>query len=131
MELTTNDKQRIMNECKKILNMQYDPLDAMAEAAEYATIFEREQQAMPSSHKGSYVGSIEYFRKYAVTVLELTKGFTPEQRQVASNAFNSMEELAGFVLELTSGLEAERSELLKENEQLKKLLDNCTHNSRT
>lgn len=45
--------------------------------------------------------SKQYMRDQATLVLELTKGFTPEQRDVATNAFNTMEDLAGYVLELT------------------------------
>jgi hypothetical protein len=45
---------------------------------------------------------IEFIRKQAMTTLELTKGFTPEQRKAAGNAFHTMEELAGYILELTS-----------------------------
>jgi len=41
-------------------------------------------------------------RKKAITVLELTKGFTPEQRSHSSNEFKTMEELAYDILELTS-----------------------------
>jgi len=40
-------------------------------------------------------------RQKAITVFELTKGFTPGQRANASNNFNTMEEMAGYVLELT------------------------------
>lgn len=45
---------------------------------------------------------IEFIRKQATATLELTKGFTPEQRKVADNVFHTMEELAGYILELTS-----------------------------
>lgn len=54
-------------------------------------------------------------RDKAITVLELTKGFTPEQRKEMGNLLTTMEELAGDVMIL----EAERSELRKENEFLK------------
>lgn len=41
-------------------------------------------------------------REKAIMIFELTKGLTPEQRQEAGNAFKSMEEMAGYVLELTN-----------------------------
>lgn len=41
-------------------------------------------------------------RRQAITVLELTKGITPEQRANASNEFRTMEEFAGYILELTN-----------------------------
>jgi hypothetical protein len=43
-------------------------------------------------------------RQKAITVFELTKGYTSEQRQNGGwgvNTFNTMEEMAGYVLELT------------------------------
>jgi hypothetical protein len=43
--------------------------------------------------------------KVATTVLELTKGYTPEQREFLNemhNMLNTMEELAGYVQALTS-----------------------------
>jgi hypothetical protein len=48
------------------------------------------------------IGRTEFIRKQAIDTLELTKGYTPEQRQVAGNTFNTMEELSGYILELTS-----------------------------
>lgn len=44
----------------------------------------------------------DWMRKQATTVFELTKGFTPEQRNAFGNAMNTMEEMAGYVLELTN-----------------------------
>lgn len=41
----------------------------------------------------------QYMRKQAITSLELTKGFTSEQR---TNAVNTIEELASYILELTT-----------------------------
>jgi hypothetical protein len=44
-------------------------------------------------------------RRKAVDVFELTKGYTPEQREYLrrrGGMFDTMEELAGYVLELTS-----------------------------
>ncbi len=43
-----------------------------------------------------------FLRKQAITVFELTKGYTPEQRQNFDNAMKTMEEMAGYVLELTN-----------------------------
>jgi len=45
-----------------------------------------------------------HIRQQASTVFELTKGFTPEQMSGASNEFKTMQEMAGYVLELTSDL---------------------------
>jgi hypothetical protein len=44
----------------------------------------------------------EHYRRQATIVFELTKGFTPEQRANESNLFSTMEEMAGYVLELTN-----------------------------
>lgn len=43
----------------------------------------------------------KHMREQANTVLELTKGFTPEKRQAFSNETSMMETLAFYVLELT------------------------------
>ncbi len=43
-----------------------------------------------------------FIRQQAVNTLELTKGFLPEQRDKFSNEMKTMEELAGYVLELTN-----------------------------
>lgn len=45
---------------------------------------------------------IAHIRKQASDTLELTKGFTPEQREAFSNEMKTMEELANYVLELTN-----------------------------
>lgn len=44
----------------------------------------------------------KFMREQANTALELTKGFTPEQRKEFSNATSMMETLAFYVLELTN-----------------------------
>jgi hypothetical protein len=41
-------------------------------------------------------------RQKAIDVFELTKGYTPEQRSVMGNLLTTMEEMAGYVLELTA-----------------------------
>lgn len=46
-------------------------------------------------------GRIEYFRQQAIIALELTKGFTPEQREQMSNALKTVEDFAAYILELT------------------------------
>lgn len=43
----------------------------------------------------------QFIRKQATATLELTKGFTPEQRTGFSNELKTAEELAGYILELT------------------------------
>lgn len=40
-------------------------------------------------------------RRKAIDTLELTKGYTPEQRKHMGNLLTSCEEMAGYVLELT------------------------------
>jgi hypothetical protein len=42
-----------------------------------------------------------YIRRQAINTLELTRGFTGEQRERRGNTFHTMEELAGYILELT------------------------------
>lgn len=52
-----------------------------------------------------YQARQEEMRKVATDVLELTKGYTPEQREflnVMKNMLDTMEQLAGYVQELTS-----------------------------
>jgi hypothetical protein len=44
----------------------------------------------------------KFMRDQANDTLELTKGFTPEQRKEFSNAASMMESLAFYVLELTN-----------------------------
>ena len=44
----------------------------------------------------------KHMREQANAALELTKGFTPEQRKEFSNATSMMETLAFYVLELTN-----------------------------
>lgn len=46
----------------------------------------------------------EHIRKHAIMVLELTKGFTPEQRENMGNNLISLEDMAHYVLELTNEL---------------------------
>lgn len=58
----------------------------------------------------------DYIRKQAITVFELTKGFTPEQRQNFSNELNCLEEISGYVLELTDQLK-QRDETIKLDEE--------------
>jgi hypothetical protein len=53
---------------------------------------------------------VKAMRDKAITVLELTKGFTPEQRETQTNAFHTMEELAGDVLILTADVADRNSE---------------------
>jgi hypothetical protein len=43
-----------------------------------------------------------YIRKQAIMALELTKGFTPEQRNAFSNTMKTVEEFSGYILELTN-----------------------------
>jgi len=43
-----------------------------------------------------------FVRRQAITTLELTKGFTPEQRKSMGNLLITCEEMAGYVMELTS-----------------------------
>ena len=43
----------------------------------------------------------EFIRDETPNVLELTKGFTPEQRE-GSNSLKTLEKLAGYILELTN-----------------------------
>lgn len=60
---------------------------------------------------------VKYLRGQATTVFELTKGYTSEQRlsnKWGNNTFNTMEEMAGYVLELSQLLlssQYKRSEL--------------------
>lgn len=42
-----------------------------------------------------------FIRHQAIATLELTKGFTPEQRASMGNLLTTCEELAGYLLELT------------------------------
>lgn len=44
----------------------------------------------------------QWMRKEAITIFELTKGYTPEQRALFDNAMKGMEDMAGHVLELTN-----------------------------
>ena len=46
----------------------------------------------------------KYIREYALDVLELTKGFIPEQRKY-NNSLDSLETLSNFILELTTDVE--------------------------
>jgi hypothetical protein len=48
-----------------------------------------------------------YMRVQAIEALELTKGFTPEERAHLSNGTKTMEEFAGYILELTNDLDDE------------------------
>jgi hypothetical protein len=48
----------------------------------------------------------KYIRRQASDALELTKGFTPEQRKNFSNAMKTMEEFANYILELTTDVES-------------------------
>ena len=43
----------------------------------------------------------DHIRSEALDALELTKGFTPEQRGMMGNLLTTMEELAGYIIELT------------------------------
>jgi hypothetical protein len=43
-----------------------------------------------------------HIRAQAINALELTKGFTPEQRECFSNSLKTVEEFSGYILELTS-----------------------------
>jgi hypothetical protein len=45
-----------------------------------------------------------FIRERALDTLELTKGFTPEQREKFSNETKTMETFATFILELTNDL---------------------------
>lgn len=45
---------------------------------------------------------LQFIRKQAIDTLELTKGFSPEQRERFSNELKTAEELAGYVLEVTN-----------------------------
>lgn len=52
-------------------------------------------------------------RQKAITVIELLKGHTPEQREKWDNATRTCEELAFDILELTNPTEIEVLEYLK------------------
>lgn len=59
-----------------------------------------------------------HIRQQAITALELTKGFTPEQRAAFSNELKTVEELAGFILELTNAQHPAGCEWVKASERL-------------
>ena len=44
-------------------------------------------------------------RQQAIIVLELTKGYTPEDRKAMGNLLKGMEDMAGYILELTNNNE--------------------------
>ena len=46
-----------------------------------------------------------FIRKQAITVDELMKGFLPEQRDNFSNELKTIEELTGYIMELTVDVE--------------------------
>jgi hypothetical protein len=46
-----------------------------------------------------------FMRLQAIEALELTKGFTPEQRAKFMNETKTVEEFAGYILELTNELD--------------------------
>jgi hypothetical protein len=50
-----------------------------------------------------------FMRLQAIEALELTKGFTPEQRAQFSNSGKTLEEFANFILELTNDLDDDRN----------------------
>lgn len=52
-----------------------------------------------------------FLRKKAITVIELLKGHTPEQREMWSNSTKTCEELAGDILELTVDVEVFQSKI--------------------
>ncbi len=53
---------------------------------------------------------IERIKREAITVFELTKGFTPEQRESAGNTFHTMEQMTGYVLDLVAYAERAQQE---------------------
>lgn len=66
----------------------------------------------------------QWMRKEAITIFELTKGYTPEQRALFDNAMKGMEDMAGHVLELTNEPDSvpqvfTREELEKQNQSLR------------
>lgn len=46
-----------------------------------------------------------FIRKEAIAVIELTKGYNPEQRLYIGNLLTTVEDLADYILELTSDCE--------------------------
>jgi hypothetical protein len=61
-----------------------------------------------------------HIRQQAITALELTKGFIPEQRAAFSNELKTVEEFAHYILELTSAQHPARCEWVKVSEFDKK-----------
>lgn len=57
---------------------------------------------------------ILFIRKQAITALELSKGFTPEQRAEFSNSLKTVELFAGYILELTNTSAAQEVDEYKE-----------------
>lgn len=63
-------------------------------------------------------------RDKAITVLELTKGFTPEQRKEMGNLLTTMEELAGDVMVQAQDSDELRNKVIELEEGIKKY---CHH----
>jgi hypothetical protein len=59
-----------------------------------------------------------HIRQQAITALELTKGFIPEQRAAFSNELKTVEEFAHYILELTSAQHPAGCEWVKASERL-------------
>ncbi len=70
----------------------------------------------------------EFIRKQAVVALELTKGFTPEQRATLDNSTSTAEEFAFYIQELVTSL-AERDQTIKELMQENESLASYSHES--
>ena len=66
---------------------------------------------------------LKFTRGKAVEVFELTKGFTPEQRDKLSLATLTAEEMAGYVLEL----EQQNGQLIEALKQAKEALECSRH----
>lgn len=113
MELTIEDKHRIEQWANSKRLYSYEDRKSLIEGAEYATIYERQQQAKANDMN---------------TAKELIEKITSA---IENDDMDGMRD--HWDMQLIShlvALEAERSELVKENAQLKKLLDDCTNNSR-
>lgn len=136
MELTDNDKERIEHEIKNLMDKWggFMPADQMLfKIAEYATIYERGQQAEePTSGKTIDDKIAEWLDSYAFQVpYDGSNNFYNETKlKHASDGIQWLLPKYKFLQRRVKAIEAERSELVKENEQLKKLLDDCTNNSR-
>lgn len=75
----------------------------------------------------------ETMRRQAITVFELTKGYTPEQRAAAGNLLTTMEEMAGYVMQLAADNLALRAEVERLNtilQSTRSLFEGCRQASK-